>query len=75
MNKLTPRQLEVRDFIKWHIVTEQRPPTREEIALHFEFGNTAAQDHVKALERKGFIESVGKGRNIKVLGCRLAWVP
>lgn len=54
--ELTPRQSSVLDFIATHIVKHQRPPTRKVICRHFGWASeNAAEDYVKALERKGFL--------------------
>jgi len=68
MIKLTNRQQEVLDLIKSHIDDTGYPPTRAEIAqvLGFRSAN-AAEEHLKALARKGAIEMVpGASRGIKL---------
>ncbi len=68
MNKLTPRQGEVLDFIKSYIDDTGYPPTRADIAnkLGFKSAN-AAEEHLKALARKGAIEMIpGTSRGIKL---------
>ncbi len=53
---LTPRQQQVLDFINAYRGRCQMPPTRTEIASHFNWKSAnAAEDHLKALERKGAI--------------------
>ena len=53
---LTPAQFDVLDFMARHIVEKQRPPTRGDISAHFGWSSVNAADtHVQALERKGFI--------------------
>ncbi len=53
----TARQQEVLEFMAGHIVRKQRPPTRAEIAAHFGFASpNAAEQHIQALERDGYIE-------------------
>ena len=67
---LTTRQAEILDLIKRHIATSGMPPTRAEIAqaLGFRSAN-AAEDHLRALARKGFIElRAGASRGIRVVG-------
>ena len=65
---LTKRQEEVLMFICQQIEDEQRPPTRQEITDHFGWASpNAAEDHLKALQRKGVIENTGKSRGIRVL--------
>ena len=68
MIKLTARQQEVLDLIKGHIDETGYPPTRAEIAniLGFKSAN-AAEEHLKALARKGAIEMVpGASRGIRL---------
>ncbi|WP_420467517.1 transcriptional repressor LexA [Panacagrimonas sp.] len=66
---LTPRQTDILAFIR--ICLEQRgaPPTRADIVQEFGFASpTAADDHLKALARKGVIELVpGAARGIRLL--------
>ncbi|MEI7739494.1 MAG: transcriptional repressor LexA [Burkholderiaceae bacterium] len=66
--KLTDRQQEILDLIKNKIATTGSPPTRAEIAdqLGFKSAN-AAEDHLKALAKKGVIELVsGTSRGIRL---------
>jgi repressor LexA len=66
---LTARQAEILELIRDYISEEGCPPTRAEIAetLGFRSAN-AAEDHLRALERKGFIELVaGASRGIRLL--------
>ena len=55
MKGLTERQREVLDFIRGFIHTNRYPPTIREIATNFSFSVKGSYDHVKALERKGFL--------------------
>jgi len=56
MDKLTPRQQEILDLIRASLEERGYPPTRAEIAEHFGFRSpNAAQEHLKALVRKGHI--------------------
>jgi repressor LexA len=66
MDDLTPRQREVLDFLCTYQTQHQMPPTRADIARHFGFASAnAAEDHLKALDRKGFIElRAGRARGI-----------
>lgn len=69
MKQLTQRQKEVLDLIRDHIREEGMPPTRAEIAgfLGLRSAN-AAEDHLRALARKGYIEVLsGRNRNIRLL--------
>ncbi|MCC7516604.1 MAG: transcriptional repressor LexA [Pseudomonadales bacterium] len=68
MQALTPRQQEILDLIRTHIDDTGYPPTRAEIAekLGFKSAN-AAEEHLKALARKGAIEMVaGASRGIRL---------
>jgi len=67
---LTVRQQQILDFIRDFIRAEGMPPTRIEIAdaLGFRSPN-AAEDHLRALARKGAIEMLpGASRGIRVSG-------
>ena len=68
MLKLTKRQSEVLDLIKLNIEETGYPPTRAEIALALGFRSAnAAEDHIKALAKKGAIEIVpGASRGIRL---------
>lgn len=66
--KLTKRQTEVLACIRSHIEETGYPPTRADIAktLGFKSAN-AAEEHLKALARKGAIEIIpGTSRGIRV---------
>jgi len=68
MIKLTARQQQILDLIKEHIQDTGYPPTRAEIAdiLGFKSAN-AAEEHLKALARKGAIEVIaGASRGIRL---------
>lgn len=67
--KLTERQQQILDLIRAEITRTGFPPTRAEIAraLGFRSAN-AAEDHLKALARKGAIElTAGASRGIRLL--------
>lgn len=66
---LTKRQLEILDLIHTSIDENGMPPTRSEIADNLGFKSlNAAEDHLKALEKKEFIKLIpGVSRGIKVL--------
>lgn len=56
LETLTDRQNDILDFIKRYTQTNGISPTRSEIATAFGFrSKTAASDHLKALQRKGYI--------------------
>lgn len=68
MSELTQRQRQVFELIKDQIEETGYPPTRAEIAqiLGFRSAN-AAEEHIKALARKGVIEIVeGASRGIRL---------
>lgn len=68
MEKLTQRQQQVLDIIRQHIDQTGYPPTRADIAnqLGFKSAN-AAEEHLKALARKGAIEMIaGASRGIRL---------
>lgn len=57
LKPLTKRQQEIFDFIIECMNENGAPPTRVEIAKHFGFRSAnAAEDHLKALDKKGHIE-------------------
>jgi repressor LexA len=56
MQTLTERQQAVLNFIRQHQRETGFPPTSREIQRHFQFqSQTAAMNHLRALERKGVI--------------------
>ncbi|WP_442799061.1 transcriptional repressor LexA [Pantoea vagans] len=69
MKALTSRQQQVYDLIRDHISSTGMPPTRAEIAAQLGFRSpNAAEEHLKALARKGVIEIVsGASRGIRLL--------
>ncbi len=68
MDKLTNRQQQVLDIIRQHIDQTGFPPTRADIARELGFKSAnAAEEHLKALARKGAIEIIpGASRGIKL---------
>lgn len=70
MEKLTARQAQVLDLIREHIETTGFPPTRVDIARQLGFRSpNAAEEHLRALARKGAIEMVaGTSRGIRLPG-------
>ena len=68
MHELTPRQQQILSLIQRTIREKHLPPTRAEIAkaLGFRSAN-AAEEHLRALERKGVIELLpGTSRGIRL---------
>lgn len=56
MDTLTPRQAEIRQFIRAYQETAGYPPSRAEIAEHFGFSSlNSVAGHLEALARKGAI--------------------
>ncbi len=66
---LTARQSNILDFLVEHISAEGYPPSMREIGSFFSIKSTnGVSDHLRALERKGYISrSAQKGRGIQVL--------
>lgn len=69
MEKLTPRQQEILDFIRSTLEVLGAPPTRAEIAQAFGFASAnAAEDHLRALAKKGSIVlEPGSARGIRLV--------
>ena len=70
MEELTPRQQEILDFIRNTLEALGAPPTRAEIALAFGFASAnAAEEHLRALARKGaIVMEPGAARGIRLVG-------
>lgn len=70
MIKLTARQQQVLDFIRSALEETGFPPTRAEIAAELGFKSpNAAEEHLKALARKGAIEIMpGASRGLRIIG-------
>jgi len=69
MVKLTPRQQEILDFIRNSVEVLGAPPTRAEIANAFGFAShNAAEEHIRALAKKGIIVlEPGSARGIRLV--------
>ena len=69
MRPLTERQQQIYNLIKKIIQTTGMPPTRAEIAQKLGFrSDNAAEEHLKALAKKGAIEMIaGSSRGIRLL--------
>jgi repressor LexA len=69
MKQLTPRQAEVLALIRTSMQQTGMPPTRAEIASELGFKSAnAAEEHLKALARKGVIHMMpGTSRGIQLL--------
>ncbi|MGM0481887.1 MAG: transcriptional repressor LexA [Pseudomonadota bacterium] len=70
MRPLTARQSEILELIKDNLQATGMPPTRAEIASKLGFRSAnAAEEHLKALARKGVIEIMpGMSRGIRLIG-------
>jgi repressor LexA len=68
MNELTPRQREILRFIQTRIAEDGMPPTRAEIAAEMGFKSpNAAEEHLRALQKKGVLELIpGASRGIQL---------
>ena len=68
MRELTPRQKQILSIIQKAISNTGMPPTRAEIAARLKFKSVnAAEEHLRALERKGAIELIpGTSRGIRL---------
>jgi len=68
MRELTPRQSQILDMIQEFINETGMPPTRAEIARELGFKSAnAAEEHLRALQRKGVLELVpGASRGIQL---------
>jgi repressor LexA len=68
MEALTARQSEILDWIRRHLEDTGSPPTRAELCAAMGFRSpNAAEDHLRALARKGVIELLpGSSRGIRL---------
>jgi repressor LexA len=68
MHQLTPRQSEILLFIQGFMEEVGMPPTRAEIARELGFKSVnAAEEHLRALQRKGALELIpGTSRGIQL---------
>jgi repressor LexA len=68
MRELTPRQSQILDMIQDFIAETGMPPTRAEIARELGFRSAnAAEEHLRALQKKGVLELVpGASRGIQL---------
>ena len=66
--ELTSRQKEIFNFIRSFIQKRGYPPSVREIGEHFDIYPRAAFDHLKALEKKGYLKRQGSmSRSIEIL--------
>ena len=68
MAQLTPRQSQILNMIQEFIADSGMPPTRAEIARELGFKSAnAAEDHLRALQRKGVLDLIpGASRGIQL---------
>jgi len=68
MTQLTPRQSQILQMIQIFIAESGMPPTRAEIARELGFKSAnAAEEHLRALQRKGVLELIpGASRGIQL---------
>ena len=70
---LTARQREVLDFVRHFMTRVGYPPTVREIGSHFGFVPRSVFDHLKALERKGYLRrDPAKSRSLQLLDAFLS---
>jgi repressor LexA len=66
--ELTPRQKEIFDFVRSFIKERGYPPSVREIGEHFNIYPRAVFDHLKALEKKGYLKRRGSmSRGLEIL--------
>ena len=65
---LTPRQQQILDWIRSYLEANGRPPTRADIAAGLGFSTaSSAEDHLRALEKKGALEMIpGASRGLRL---------
>lgn len=71
MRPVTPLQRKVITFIKFHLAAQKgrvkRPPTHRQISQHFGWASrNAADNHLKALVKKGLLSRDENGRLMPV---------
>jgi len=71
-SNLTARQQDILDMVQSFISTNGFPPTISEICAHFKFKPSSCFDHLKALERKGYLERSSKARSIRLRNERIS---
>ncbi|WP_407426749.1 transcriptional repressor LexA [Treponema sp.] len=68
MRKITDRQQEVLDFISDFTRENNYAPTVREIGEHFEISLRAVQDHITALQKKGYLSQAQKrARSLNII--------
>lgn len=65
--ELTAAQKKIMDYLATYMLTEGRVPSVRELADYFHISSTAAYCHLKALDKKGYIDlSSHKARSLKI---------
>src|SRR3954447_10051826 len=74
---LTARQQEILDWIRRHLERTGMPPTRAEIAAGLGFSTaSSAEDHLRALARKGAVELLpGASRGLRLTDAAAVGLP
>lgn len=67
VREITERQKEVLGFIEEYIQRHQYSPAVRGIAEHFKISPKATLDHIRAIEKKGFIKTVSKRPRIIIV--------
>ncbi|MBI4553320.1 MAG: transcriptional repressor LexA [Candidatus Latescibacteria bacterium] len=76
MKALTGKQQRVFDFIRQQVNRMGFPPSVREIASTFQISTRAAYDHLRAIEKKGFVRrDPMKPRAIEILGHKGREIP
>jgi len=66
---LTSRQQEILDFLQSFVAKEGYPPSLREIGAHFGMKPPSALDHLRALERKGYLRRrASRSRSMEMIG-------
>jgi repressor LexA len=69
--ELTRRQREVLNFVRTFVAEKGYPPSLREIGAHFRIYPRAVLDHLRALERKGWVKRQGAiSRGLEILSLR-----
>ncbi len=64
---LTPKQKQINDYIHRIISKKDISPTEREIAHYFKISPSTTHEHLKTLEKKGYLESAdGRARGIRI---------
>jgi repressor LexA len=76
MERLTPKQKSVLDFIRERVSAAGLPPTLREIGSHFGFASTGTvRDHLAALARKGYLTLTRQKARAIELDSRVFGIP